>query len=259
MARLVAGAVSFALLVLLAVSAGCDGGGEPSTTATSTAVETVESTAAGTASSTATTAVGAIDIKDFDSARFTMTQTSTTGGETSQITGEGVIDNRQTALSVTYVGGVSGQVIAIGRTIYSYDEGDQRWTSVEEPVDGQVGFGRPYWPQFWLDAVQIEELGGQSLQGAETSGYRLTFDLEKVRKRLQAPEAPEPLDVRQAEVEVWVDDGSHYAVQLTFRLELAFGGSSTKLEIVSNFSDFGTEVQIQAPEVASPTPSPAPR
>ena len=257
MARGLAGAASFALLVLLALSAGCDGGGEPSTTATTTAVETVESTAAGTASSTATTTAGAIDIKDFDTARFSMTQTSTTGGESSEITGEGVIDNRQTALSLTYVGGVTGQVIAIGRTIYSYNEGDQRWASVEEPVDGQVGFGRPYWPQFWLDAVQIEELGGQSLQGAETSGYRLTFDLEKVAKRLQLGTGggEQTEGITQAEVEVWVDNDSRYAVELTFRLELAIGGGSTKLEIVSNFSDFGTEVEIEAPEVASPTPA----
>ena len=250
MAKGLTGAAAFALLVLMAVSAGCDGGGEPSATATTTAVETVESTAAGTASSTATTAVGDIDIRDFDTARFTTTQTSTTGGNTSELSGEGVIDNRQQALSVTYEGTAGDTVIAIGRTIYSYNADEQRWTSVEEPVDGQVGFGRPYWPKFWLDAVQVEELGGQSLQGAETTGYRLTFDLEKVAERLGITE------VRQAEVEVWVDEDSRYAVQLTFRLELDLGGGSTKLEIVSNFSDFGTEVEIETPEVASPTPTP---
>jgi hypothetical protein len=156
---------------------------------------------------------------------------------------------------VTYQGGPGGQNIAIGRTIYTLSEGADHWTSVEEPVDGQVGFGRPYWPKFWLDAVQVEELGGQSLQGGETTGYRLTFDLEEVGEGLQAPEATEPLDVRQAEVEVWVDEDSRYAVQLIFRLELAFGANSTKLEITSDFSDFDTEVEIEAPEVASPTPA----
>jgi hypothetical protein len=196
-----------------------------------------------------------VDIKDFDTARFTMTQTSTTGEDSSQLSGQGVIDNRIQALSVTYEGGPGGQIIAIGRTIYTLSEGADQWTSVEEPVDGQVGFGRPYWPKFWLDAVQIEDLGGQSLQGGETTGYRLSFDLEKVGKRLQASEATEPLDVRQAEVEVWVDRDTRYAVQLIFRLELAFGVNTTKLEITSDFSDYGTEVQIEAPEVATPTPA----
>jgi len=53
-----------------------------------------------------------------------------------------------------------------------------------------------------------------------------------------------------------VENESRYAVQLTFRLELAFGANTTKLEIDSTFSDFGTEVEIEAPaEVASPTPA----
>lgn len=218
----------FALLALLALFAACDGGGGGGPD---------------------------IDIKDFDTARFTMTQTSTTGEERSQFTGQGVIDNRKQALSVTYEGGPGGRNIAIGRTVYTLSEGESQWTSVEEPADGQVGFGRPYWPKFWLEAVQVEELGGQSLQGAETVGYRLLFDLEKVGKRLQAPGATEPVDVRQAEVEVWVDVDTRYAVQLTFRLELAFGANTTKLEITSNFFDFGTKVEIEAPEVPSPTPA----
>ena len=224
-------AVGFlALLLVLSLSAACDGGdGDGGLNA---------------------------GIKDFDTARFTMTQTSTTGEDSSQLSGQGVIDNRKQALSVTYEGGPGGQIIAIGRTIYTLSEGADQWTSVEEPVDGQVGFGRPYWPKFWLDAVQIEDLGDQSLQGGETTGYRLTFDLEKVGKRLQASEATEPLDVRQAEVEVWVDRDTRFAVQLTFRLELAFGANTTKLEITSTFSDFDTEVEIEAPaEVATPTPA----
>jgi hypothetical protein len=230
--RTFAAAAGFALLVLLAVSVACGGGGGP-----------------------------AIDIKDFDTARFTMTQTSTSSGDTSQLTGEGVIDNRQQALSVTYQGGPGGEDIAIGRTTYSYDEGEQRWVSYTEPVDGQVGFGRPYWPQFWRDAVDVvplEEINPEGQEDSAITGYRLTFDREKVAKRLEATETsePQPLDVRQAEVEVWVDKDTRYAVQLTFRLEVAFGESSTNLEITSTFSDYGTEVQIEAPaEVATPTPA----
>ena len=225
MVKGLAAAAFFVLLALLAVSTACGGGGGPN-----------------------------IDIKDFDTARFTMTETSTSGGNTRQLNAEGMIDYRQHALSLTYEGGPGSQVIAIGRTLYTYSEGEQHWVSATEPTDGQVGFGRPYWPQFWLDAVQTEELGGQSLQGGETTGYRLTFDREMVRNRLQAPEAAEQLDVRQAEVEVWVDDESRYAVQFTFRLELAFGGQSTRIEVTSTFSDYGAEVQIQAPEGATPTP-----
>ena len=230
MAKGLTAAIFFALLGLLALSTACGGdGGGP-----------------------------AIDIKDFDTARFTMTQTSTTGEKSSELAGEGLIDNRKQALSVTYQGEPGGQVIAIGRTIYTLSKGESQWTSVEEPIDGQVGFGRPYWPKFWLDAVQVEGLGGQSLQGGETTGYRLSFDLDKVGKRLQASGATEPLDVRQAEVEVWVENESRYAVQLTFRLELASGANSTKLEITSDFSDFGTAVDIEAPaDLATPAPTQA--
>jgi hypothetical protein len=53
-------------------------------------------------------------------------------------------------------------------------------------------------------------------------------------------------------VEVWVDNDSRYAVQLTFRLELAYGDQSVRIEITSDFSDFGTEVEIEAPAVGTP-------
>jgi hypothetical protein len=97
MARGVGGALS-ALLALLALSLACGGGGGGSL---------------------------AIDIKDFDTARFIMTQTTTTDGDAGQLAGEGVIDNRQQALSVTYQGEPGGRIIAIGRTIYSYSENEQ--------------------------------------------------------------------------------------------------------------------------------------
>ena len=193
-----------------------------------------------------------IDIRDFDTARMTTTQTSTVNENVSQLTGEGVIDNRKQALSVTYQGESGGQIIAIGRTIYTYNKNEQRWTSVIEPTDGQVGFGRPYWPKFWLDAVQTEDLGHQILLGTETTGYRLLFDLQEVGRRLSSG-GTNPVDVSQAEVEVWVDNNSRYAVQLTFRMELTSGSQSTKLEITSAFSDFGAAVDIEVP-VASPTP-----
>ena len=224
MTKALAASAFFALLVLLALSAACGGGDGGSS---------------------------AIDIKDFDTARFTMTQTQTTGGNELKVTGEGVIDNRQAAMSVTYQGGPGGQTIAIGRTVYSYDEQGQRWERYTEPTDGQVGFGRPYWPRFWVDAVQVEELGGQSLQGVQTTGYRLSYDREKVKKHLGGG----TLEVGQAQVEVWVDDSTRYAVQLTFLLQLTSGAQTTRVEIVSTFSDYGAEVQIEAPKVGSPTPA----
>jgi hypothetical protein len=225
MAKTLAVAVSLLSLALLAMSAACGGGGGGGS---------------------------AIDIKDFDTARFTMSQT-TSDGDVAHLAGEGVVDNRQQALSVTLQGETSPGTIGIGRTVYSYNGSDDLWETFTEPADGPVGFGRPYWPQFWRDAVQIQNLGGESLPIAETTHYLLTFDPEKVKEWLQLAEAG--VDVVRAEVEVWVDEESRYAVQLIFRLELTPGAATTKVEVTSVFSDFGTEVQIQAPEVATPTPS----
>jgi hypothetical protein len=243
MARAFAAIAFLSLQAFLVLTSAC-GGGESTPTAspTSAPATAVASTATPGGASTS------IDIKDFDTARFTTTQRSTTGENISELSGEGVIDNRKQALSLTYAGEAGGQVIAIGRTIYTLAAGGTQWISIEEPVDGQVGFGRPYWPQFWLDAAQIEDLGGQSLQGAETTGYRVLFDLEEVAKRLG-------VEVAQAEAEVWVDNDSRYALQLTFLLELNLGGGTSRIEITSDFSDFGTDVEIEAPEVASPTPA----
>jgi hypothetical protein len=227
MARVLAVAVSLLSLALLALSPACGGGGS-----------------------------SAIDIKDFDTARFTISQT-TSDGDVAHLAGEGVVDNRQQALSVTLEGETSPGTIGIGRTVYSYNQNDQLWETFTEPSDGPVGFGRPYWPQFWRDAVQIQNLGGESLPSAETTHYLLTFDPEKVKEWLQLAEAGGEgvaVDVVRAEVEVWVDEDSRYAVQLIFRLELTPGAATTKVEVTSVLSGFGTEVQIEAPEVVTPTP-----
>ena len=220
-------AAGFLVFLLLAVSPACGGGGP------------------------------AIDIKDFDTARFTISQTTTSDGSVDQLAGEGVIDNRQQALSVTMEGETSPASIAIGPTVYTWDESAQRWTAFTEQPDGQVGFGRPYWPQFWRDAVKIQNLGTESRPSGETNRYLVTFDPEMVKKRLQlGADGVAGADVLRAEVEVWVDKDSRYAVELTFRLELAPGAQTTKIEVTSSFSDFGIEVQMEAPEVTTPTPAP---
>jgi hypothetical protein len=224
MAKTLAVAVSLLALALLAVSPACGGGGP------------------------------AIDIRDFDTARFAISQTTTSDGDEAQLVGEGVIDNRQLALSVTLQGESSPTTIAVGPTVYSYNETDQRWEAFTEQPDGQVGFGRPYWPQFWRDAVEIRNLGGESRPSGETTHYLLTFDPDRVQRRLQlGAGGTEELHLLRAEVEVYVEQASRYAVELTFRLELAPGAQTTKIEVTSVFSDFGTEVQIQAPEVVTPT------
>jgi len=238
MTRRLAAVTFLVLLTLLATSAACgDDGGEPSGTATPTATGDVSA---------------AIDIKDFETAHFIVNQTTIVDGETQELGGDGVIDNRQQAMSANYD---AGQFIAIGPTIYEYSRSQQRWVSYTDEREGRVGFGRPYWPQFWLDAVKIDKLGGRTLEGVETTAYRVTFDNGVAGERLKSPTATEPLDVRQAEVEVWVDNNSRYAVRMIFRLEVVVEAQTTKIEATSDFSDFDAEVQIVAPPIATPTPA----
>jgi len=242
MTRRLAAVTFFVLLALATMSAACGGddGGAPSTTGTP-------------AAATATVDLSAlIDIKDFETAHFIVNQTSTVDGETSELSGDGVIDNRQQAMSANYE---AGQFIAIGPTIYEYSRSQQRWISYTDEREGRVGFGRPYWPQFWLDAVKIDKLGDRTLEGVEATAYRVTFDNGMAGERLKSPTATEPLDVRQAEVEVWVDNNSRYAVRMIFRLEVVVEALTTQIEATSDFSDFDAEVQIEAPPIATPTPA----
>jgi hypothetical protein len=227
MARAFAAVAIFVLLPLLALGSACGGGGGAT-----------------------------IDIRDFDTARFTISQTTTSDGDVAQLVGTGVIDNRRQALSVTLEGESSPVTIAIGPTVYTYNEDSQSWEAFTEQPDGQVGFGRPYWPQFWRDAVKIQNLGGESRPSGEATRYLLTYDPDKVQKRLQlSAGGTEETQLVRAEVEVWVDQATRYAVELTFRLELAPGAQTTKIEVTSTFSDFGTEVQIEAPQLTSATPA----
>ncbi len=226
MPRTPAVAVSLLSLVLLAVAAACGDGGSGQ------ASPTPGGTPAATPAGQGNDMSASIDVRDFDTAHLTMSQTTTTNGDVATVAGEGVIDNRRQALSVTLQGGQNPETIAVGPKIYAYNDNEQRWVSYTEPSGGQVGFGRPYWPQFWQDAIQIQNLGGQSLPTAETTHYLLTYDLAKVTQWLAAgaSSGSEAVDVTQAEVEVWVDESSRYAVKLVFRLELTYASGTTKIE-----------------------------
>jgi hypothetical protein len=191
-----------------------------------------------------------VDIKDFDTARFTMTRT--VGGQ--QTLGEGVIDNRKQALSVTYANGL--RYVGIGHTSYSSVAG--RWVTSTDAADSRAGLGRPYWPKFWRDAIDVAPLAEVSPEGVEREidGYLLTLDPNVVKKSLSpelaGPGGEEP-EVRRAEVQVVVDKNTRYPVDFEFRLELAAGANSIEVQVISHFSDFGTEVDIQAPEGPAPT------
>jgi hypothetical protein len=192
-----------------------------------------------------------VDIKDFDTAAFTMTRT-VRGQQTS---GEGVVDNRKQALSVTYANGL--QYVGIGHTSYSSVAG--RWVASTDAADSRAGLARPYWPEFWRDAVDIAQLAEAQGAEKEIDGYLLTLDPNAVKKNLSpgltGPSGEEP-EVRRAEVQVVVDSETRYVKEFEFRLEIALGGNSLEVEVSSKFSDYGTEVRIEPPEGPAPTAIP---
>ena len=170
-----------------------------------------------------------------------------------------MIDNRQQALSLTYEGGPGGHDIAIGRTIYTYDEGGAALDKLDRA-------GR--WAGRLRAALLAPVLAGRRADRgagrpvATTGGERprLSADL-RPREGGETPTGPGGCGATGRAPGRGGGVGGRGARATRCSSPSAWSWPSAPrprgIEITSDFSDFGTEAQIEAPEVASPTPAAA--
>ena len=120
---------------------------------------------------------------------------------------------------------------------------------------GQLMGGAGQNPSDWLALLrsngEFSEVGHETVDGAETTHYHGTVDLQKAAagdgpaaatiKRLLALGAPTtyPLDV-------WVDDAG-YIRQFAMSYDETLSGSTVSMSMIMGMSDYGTTVDVSAP------------
>lgn len=202
------------------------------------------------------------------SARMTITMEMRGTGMSMEIEGSGVTDfsTGATSFELSMLGQPFEMRVVDGTMFLRLPEATrpagvtQSWVAM--PVAGGAGylsFAGPSTVGGILDAVRgmgsdIEELGEDDINGVSARGFRVTVDIEKAIAALpeaQRAEAEASLEQMRAmgmtgfPMEVWLTDDA-----LPVRMNMDLDAGAFTMQMVMDLTDFGVDVDVQAPAEA---------
>ncbi|WP_181860808.1 LppX_LprAFG lipoprotein [Streptomyces diacarni] len=258
---MIAGGAGLVTGVLLVTGCGGDGGGEESQKEGKSEASRQSPAKAVQATNKRTA--------EAKTAKIDLTVTAS-GSESKTVRGDGVMNLRDgTSRLDMGIGGEHLQQRVVGSTLYqklpkkaaaqlpdgktwskidlkklqARTGGEQ--TGVQNPADS-LAYSKS------LSEKDVKKLGTENVNGTKTTHYRVRLDLSKLAKG----DAAQEKKLRQqlgddVPIELWIDDKGRtrrQQVEVTVQPSNAAGSAtSSKVKTVVNLSDFGTEVDVEAP------------
>ncbi|MFB9376492.1 DUF6612 family protein [Kineococcus gynurae] len=213
--------------------------------------------------------------KEAGSAKFALTMTTDAGGQSQDITGEGAFTDAgafEMTMSLPAEVGGSLQLRLVDGVMYLSGApltGEGQWMKM--PLDGMAGAGlntAQMDPSAQLEQLQavaddVKEVEPTTVRGVQARGFSGTIDPQKAYDLLppeqQNPEAEKALQesgVTSVPFTLYVDDQNR-PVRMTQEVSSAGAAGEMKVNISMDFYDWGSDVQVQAPDAASVIEAPA--
>jgi hypothetical protein len=245
-----------AAVATVALVAGCGGGAQPgaavpadTTGASPSATVSEDPLDTIVTASETTMAAG--------TARFTMDMNLSHQGETMTMAGEGVIDLTTNvadiSMDLTLPGQqpVTTQMIMTEDGVYQQLPGSERWTSLGSAGLGGAGAS----PAKQLEmlrkgAKDVREVESAELRGAPARHFELTLD-PAATAAASGAEMP-PMQVGLIPADLYIDSEGRIA---KLEMEMAQEGKPG-MQMTMEYFDFGTPVDVQAPDPALVDPAP---
>jgi hypothetical protein len=204
-------------------------------------------------------------------ANFTLDSTTTAAGQTVTITGQGQLDSSQQAVSLDLTTTGAGtdaltlSQVVVGDTAYLKGVPGQpadQWLSMSLDQFGASGSGSDPSAQLGLlsdVADDVTEAGTEDVNGVEATKYTGTIDLAKAADAAEADGADgaalreqyTALGLTAVPFEVYVDEDG-LPVRMVTTISAAVEGQDLESATTVDFSDWGSDVSIVAPEGAVP-------
>ncbi|MEU1291965.1 hypothetical protein ABZ439_05935 [Streptomyces sp. NPDC005840] len=258
-------------LLAVAALAGCGSGSGDDKDASST-----KGTMSGSAEGSPAQVVQATNSKTTGagSARVKISTAVALGGKSETITGAGVMDFADGTSQLTM--GQSGKNLeqrVVDKTLYQKPPegtgglpGGKTWLKIDLKKlaeSGATGSDRASDPADTfaysksLSTKDAKKIGEENVGGVDTTHYRVLLDIDKLAKgdEQKAEKLRETLG-ESVPVDLWVDGkGLTRRQQIETTVKAPQSGSSsdkaeTKVKVVMDFSDFGTDVNVEAPPAA---------
>jgi hypothetical protein len=188
---------------------------------------------------------------------FSFETVSESAGQSQTMSGQARFSDDGIEMKASSTGGQAIEMILVGQAMYmkSADMGmGDKWLKVDlSDPDSLFGMiGKATDPEVMFKAMEtlkkVELLGSEEVGGVETNHYRITMDPRQYIEAMDFPAAMAGMLPKELVTEMWVDgDDLPRKFSQTIELPARAGGSGTSSTSEGHYTDYGTDVDIEAP------------
>lgn len=261
---------SAALVLTLGVGlAACSGSDEPSDSSSATDDGTDEATDDGDDDATDEPAAASLEefsATDFypavmgalrDAETFSFTTTTETQGQTTTMSGQAEFGDDGVEMKASSTGAQAMEIILVDQVMYmkspEMGTGDKYLKiDLSDPNSLFGMLGKATDPEVMFKAMEepkkLELVGEEEVDGVATNHYRLTIDPTEYLEAMEFPPAMAEFMPKEIVTEMWVDgDNLPRKFSQTTETPMPDGGQPTSSTSEGIYSDFGVDVDIEAP------------
>ncbi|MDR7255607.1 hypothetical protein J2X46_004617 [Nocardioides sp. BE266] len=188
---------------------------------------------------------------------FNFQTVSGSGGQSQTMEGQARFGDDGIEMKASSTGGQQMELILIDQAMYlkSPDLGTgDKWLKVDlsDPNSLFGMIGKATDPEVMFKSMEapkkLELLGSEEVDGVETNHYRITMDPKKYLDAMEFPAAMADMLPKELVTEMWVDgDNLPRKFSQTLDVPSVAGGKATTTTSEGTYTDFGTDVEIEAP------------
>ena len=202
-------------------------------------------------------------LQEAETMRIAMTSTSSTGQGDSEMTGVMRYAEDGAEMQASSAGDQPMEMIMVDKMLYISGAGmplpeGKTWLKVDlsdpNSLFGQLGKSTD--PEFMFKAMQdpkeFKLIGEEEVDGEATNHYSITYDGKQYAKNLGMPEEMGRFMPDEITTDMWID-AENRPRKFSQDLEMPSptgNGKPMQQSTVGTYSDFGTDVEIQAPPAA---------
>lgn len=188
---------------------------------------------------------------------FNFSTTTGATGQTQEMTGQARFGDDGVEMKASSTGAQAMDLVLLDQVMYmkSPDLGTgDKWIKIDlsDPNSLFGMIGKATDPEVMFKAMEkpknLELVGSEEVDGVETNHYRITLDPSKYLDAMGFPASMAEMLPKELVTEMWVDaDNLPRKFSQTMEVPSAAGGAATSQTTEGTYSDFGTEVDIEAP------------
>ena len=201
-----------------------------------------------------------------DAETFNFTTVSSSAGQTQTMTGQARFSDDGIEMKASSEGPQAMELVLLGQAMYmkspELGTGD-KWLKIDlSDPDSLFGMiGKATDPEVMFKALEtpkkLELVGAEDVDGVATNHYRITVDPTKYVEAMEFPAAMADMLPKELVTEMWVDaDNLPRKFSQSMEIPAVGGGKPTNSTSEGTYSDFGTDVDIEAPPSSQVTEQP---